>query len=73
MKMTYDREADALYLRLNEKTIAKTLPLLGYTLMLDVDEAGKPVGLEILGASQHVSDPTSLALEDITRLASESA
>jgi uncharacterized protein YuzE len=73
MKMTYDQEADALYLRLNEKTIAKTLPLVGYTLMLDVDEAGKPVGIEILGASQHISDPHNIHLEDITRLASESS
>lgn len=73
MKMTYDQEADALYLRLNEKTIAKTLPVLAYTVMLDVDEAGQVVGIEILGASRHVSDPNTILLEDITRLASESA
>ena len=53
MKMTYDPEVDALYIELRDVPIAESVDLEeGVT--LDVDAEGKPVGLEILGARDHL-------------------
>jgi uncharacterized protein YuzE len=47
MKIEYDREVDALYVRLQEKYVARTVEI-EEGLNLDLDDSGKLIGLEIL-------------------------
>lgn len=47
--LTYDREADALYLQFSEEDIVETLEL-AENVYVDVDKDGNPVGFEVLGA-----------------------
>ena len=48
MKIEYDREVDALYIRIQEKYVALTEEL-EEGINLDIDEDGKIIGLEIIG------------------------
>lgn len=66
MKVNFDAEADALYVRFSESEIAETVELRP-GVMLDCDANGKIVGLEILDAA------TNLADADLKRLALELA
>ena len=50
MTIKYDTVADAVYVSMTEAPIAQTIRL-NENLMMDVDAAGKTVGLEILEAS----------------------
>lgn len=52
MNIDYDRVADALYFRLSQKEIVKTVPLEG-NIVADLDADGSVVGLEMLHASSH--------------------
>lgn len=54
MKIEYDREVDALYVRLQEKYVHKTLEIED-GLNIDLDENGKLIGVEILDATQRYS------------------
>jgi uncharacterized protein YuzE len=49
LAVTYDREAEALYLQFSEEEIAETIELAD-NVYVDVDKSGNPVGFEILGA-----------------------
>ena len=63
MKVRYDPEADALYIRLREGTIAETEEV-SAGVMLDVDAEGNPVGLEILNASRRLGQqPLTVEVE----------
>ncbi|MGN6032960.1 MAG: DUF2283 domain-containing protein [Thermomicrobiales bacterium] len=69
--LTYDREANALYLRLTAKPIDETIAL-SDSVYLDVDAEGEPVGLEILDASTvdlaTIPDmPATALLRDLVR------
>ena len=64
MKIEYDKEVDALYLRLQEKYVARTVPI-EEGLNLDLDEEGKLIGLEVLDATQRYS------LADIFNISTE--
>jgi uncharacterized protein YuzE len=59
MKIDYDPEADAMYIRLRAGDIDDTL-VVGKYVFVDIDSAGVPLGLEILFAGR------TLAAEDIT-------
>ncbi|MEV5412180.1 DUF2283 domain-containing protein [Thermopolyspora sp. NPDC052614] len=48
MRLDYDLDANALYIRLTEMPVATTDTIDDETLV-DVDETGAPVGIEILG------------------------
>ena len=50
MRIEYDREVDALYIRLQQKYMARTVEI-EERLNLDLDENGKLIGLEILDAT----------------------
>jgi len=50
MKIEYDREVDALYIRLQEKNVARTVEI-DEGLNIDLDEKGKLIGLEVLDAA----------------------
>ena len=54
MKIEYDKEVDALYIRIREKRIAKTQEIED-ALNIDIDEEGKVIGFEILNATQRYS------------------
>ncbi len=47
--LTYDREAEALYLQFSEEEIVETIELAD-NVYVDVDKDGNPAGLEVLGA-----------------------
>ncbi len=47
MKITYDKEAEAAYIYFSEEKSFKTVRL-NDQVLIDVDKAGKPVGVEIL-------------------------
>lgn len=64
MNITYDKQADALYLRLREgKPVRQRI----YTedVIVDLDDAGDPLGIEVLDLT--AADATS----DLTRLVRE--
>lgn len=52
MRIDYDRDADAIYVSLTEMPVARTEKVDDLTLV-DVDDDGTPVGVEILNA-RHV-------------------
>ena len=64
MKIEYDREVDALYTRLQEKYVGRTVEL-EEGLNLDLDENGKLIGLEVLDATERYS------LADIFNISTE--
>jgi uncharacterized protein YuzE len=64
MKIEYDNEVDALYIRIQEKFVSKTKEL-EEGINLDLDEEGKIVGLEILGAKERYGQ------KDIFNIATE--
>jgi uncharacterized protein YuzE len=66
MTITYDREADALYIRFKETTV--TTKDLGDGIAADFDAEGRLAGLEILDAALRLGDPATfrrVTLEDI--------
>ena len=69
--LTYDAEANALYLRLSNHDVAETLELSRST-YLDVDADGAPVGFEILHADPELlagvsSPPEETLLRDVVK------
>lgn len=64
MRIEYDKEVDALYIRLQEKYVARTVEI-EEGLNLDLDENGKLIGLEILDATERYS------LADIFNISTE--
>ncbi len=66
MKITYDREADALYIRFKETTV--TTKHLGEGIAADFDAEGHLAGIEVLDAMKRLDDPSvfkKVTLEDI--------
>ncbi|RTH18558.1 hypothetical protein CSW41_05720 [Thermus scotoductus] len=58
MRITYDPEADALYIAFGEGPA--TVEEVGEGIALDWDAEGKLLGIEILDASKRLSDPKAL-------------
>lgn len=56
MRVRYDPEADALYIRFKEGAIEETDEV-SPGVMLDLDVDGNPAGLEILNASKKLGKP----------------
>jgi len=54
MKITYDKEVDALYVCFTKGKIAKTLKI-GANFFADVDKKNNIVGLEVLDASKYLA------------------
>jgi uncharacterized protein YuzE len=66
MKITYDREVDALYIRFKETTV--TTKHLAEGIAADYDTDGNLAGIEILDAVKRLGDPQifkQVILEDI--------
>ena len=60
MKIEYDPTADALYVRLSDQSIIESEQIKP-GIVLDYDEAGNVVGIEVLRASKHYSSPLKQA------------
>jgi uncharacterized protein YuzE len=62
MKIEYDPEVDALYVRLTESKVIESEQVQP-GIILDFDEAGKVVGVEVLSVSKRAknSDPMKIA------------
>jgi uncharacterized protein YuzE len=66
MKISYDKESDAVYLILNETAVVKESEEVRPGVILDFDEKNQVVGVEILSASRHVSiDELKRVLVDV--------
>lgn len=67
MKITYDRDADALYISFKRTTV--TTEILADGIAVDYDSEGFMAGIEILDILKRVGEPKALkraVLEDIT-------
>ena len=66
MKIEYDPEVDALYVRLQEKIVAKTVEV-DEGVNIDFDDQGKLIGLEILDATERytLSDIFNISTENL--------
>ncbi|TSC76345.1 MAG: hypothetical protein G01um101433_764 [Parcubacteria group bacterium Gr01-1014_33] len=51
MRVTYDKQADAMYLYIGRGKIKKTIPV-NQRVLIDVDKSGKLIGIELLFISQ---------------------
>ena len=60
MKIEYDPTADALYVRLSDHSIIESEQIKP-GIVLDYDEAGNVVGIEVLRVSKHDSSPLKQA------------
>jgi len=66
MKITYDREVDALYIRFKEVTV--TTQHLAEGIAADYDAEGHLAGIEILDAMRRLGDPAvfrQVVLEEV--------
>ncbi len=59
MKFNYDRVADAIYLNVNKGKIKKTVEM-NNSVVVDMGEKGKIIGIEILNFSFQRADLSSL-------------
>jgi uncharacterized protein YuzE len=66
MKITHDRDANALYIRLSEGTFGHT-QVINENVLLNIDNQGQLMGVELLGVSHWVDEPTQAQVVDITR------
>lgn len=67
MRITYDREVDALYIRFKETTV--TTKHLAEGIAADYDSDGRLAGIEILDARKRLGDPATfkqVILEDVS-------
>ena len=69
MKISYSKEADALYIRLNDKRIENSDEI-SEDVILDFDANGNVVGIEVLNASEKF-DVEELTIEAIKRVTVE--
>ena len=66
MRITYDQEVDALYIRFKETTV--TTKHLAEAIAADYDAEGRLAGIAILDAMKRLDDPTvfkQVTLEDV--------
>ena len=66
MKLEYDPQADAIYIRLKDSEIATTREVED-NLIIDLDSAGKMVGIELLFVSDYL-DPDDMSSFTISNL-----
>ena len=67
MKITYDKDADAMYVELTDKKFSKCKEIDRNTI-LDFDEDGNVIGIELLFVSKRFpqSIPTSITVENLS-------
>ena len=65
MKFTYDQVADALYIQLQEKTVARSQRV-NFNMALDMDGNGEVIGVEILNVCKRGLNPYELTAHFVT-------
>jgi len=55
MKVTYDSDADAMYIYLNEREVARTVQV-SDRVLVDLDDEGNLRGVEVLSVSKALAD-----------------
>jgi uncharacterized protein YuzE len=70
MTINYDSKNDLLYMRLDQKPHQVTNKRVSDEVVLDIDEDGKIIGIEIMDASLHVKLETLLPIDFDHRRAS---
>ncbi|MEK6896570.1 MAG: DUF2283 domain-containing protein, partial [Nanoarchaeota archaeon] len=67
MKITYDKDADAMYVELTDKKFSKCKEIDKNTI-LDLDEEGNVIGIELLFVSKRFpqSIPKSIVVENLS-------
>lgn len=53
MKIQYDKKADAMYIYLRERKVAKTIKI-NNRVFVDVDQKGNVIGIEMLDVSHQI-------------------
>lgn len=69
MKITYDKEADAMRIIWNETATSRGRRVLteDNAFLLMIDTQGNPMGIEILYVSDFVTNPRNIDYRDLTR------
>jgi uncharacterized protein YuzE len=62
MKIEFDQQADAMYIRLRAGTVAESDEVRP-GVVLDFDAEGRVLGIEMLDVSQRTDNPRELAME----------
>ena len=62
MKIEYDQQADAMYIRLRAGTVAEREEIRP-GVVFDYDVEGKVLGIEMLDVSERTDNPRELAME----------
>jgi uncharacterized protein YuzE len=62
MKIEYDQQADAMYIRLKAGTVVESEEVRP-GVVLDFDAEGKVLGIEMLDVSERTDNPRELAME----------
>ena len=62
MKLEYDQQADAMYIRLRAAKVAESEEV-HPGVVLDFDAQGQVLGIEMLDVSQRTDNPRELAME----------
>ncbi len=57
MNISFDEEADALYIQFQEGTVGKTIKVQD-GILIDIDDLGRIFGIEILNVSQRIPTDT---------------
>ena len=67
MKITYDKEADAMYVELTDKKFSKCKEIDRNTI-LDLDEDGNVIGIELLFVTKRFPQgiPLNIAVENLS-------
>lgn len=62
MKVIYDKETDTMDLIFHEGKVSESDELRD-SIIIDYDEEGRIIAIEILNATKHVAQPSSIAYE----------
>ena len=62
MKIEYDQQADAMYIRLRAGTVAESDEVRP-GVVLDFDSSGRVLGIEMIDVSERTDNPRELAIE----------
>ena len=61
VSITYDKDANAFYIKISDKKTLKTIPS-GNDMFADVDKRGEIVGLEILNSTENIPEEFAKAI-----------
>jgi uncharacterized protein YuzE len=74
MRITYDPEANAVYISLRDGERSAVTEEIAPSVMVDLDDEGRAIGIEILGARQQLGEnPLAVSLELVSDQSGSSA